>query len=256
MGESLVISSGKGGVGKTTIAANLGIALSEVGLNVLIFDADITMANLELIFGMEGLPKTIQDVLEDKAKPEDIIYDGPGGVKVVPAGLSLRRLKKSDPDKINQIFKLFVDKVDLLIIDGPPGLEVDAVTSIAASQNMLLVVNPEITSLSDALKIKLVAEKLGTRIMGVIVNRVRGDPTEVSGPEIEAILELRIIGNIPEDQIVKKSTTLGKPFVLLDPKSPASLAIKEIAKKIAGKKPEFEHSTKSMNKLMGGLFGR
>ena len=75
MGESLVISSGKGGVGKTTIAANLGIALSEAGLDVLIFDADITMANLELIFGMEGLPKTIQDVLEDKARPEDIIYE-------------------------------------------------------------------------------------------------------------------------------------------------------------------------------------
>ncbi|KYC51978.1 MAG: hypothetical protein AMQ74_00918 [Candidatus Methanofastidiosum methylothiophilum] len=121
---------------------------------------------------------------------------------------------------------------------------------------MLLIVNPEITSLSDALKIKLVAEKLGTRILGVIVNRVRGDPTEVSGPEIEAILELRIIGNIPEDPIVKKSTTLGKPFVLLDPKSPASLAIKDIATKIAGKKAEFEHSTKSMNKLMGGFFGR
>ncbi len=256
MGESLVISSGKGGVGKTTIAANLGIALSEIGLKVLIFDADITMANLELIFGMEGLPNTIQDVLEDKARPEEIIYDGPGGVKVVPAGLSLRRLKKSDPDKINSIFKLFINKVDLLIIDGPPGLEVDSVTSIAASQNMILVVNPEITSLSDALKIKLVAEKLGTRILGVIVNRVRDDPTEISGPEIEAILELKILGNIPEDQIVKKSTTLGKPFVLLDPKSPASLAIKEAAKKIVGKKKDFEPTPKSVSKLMGGLFGR
>jgi len=243
LGESLVISSGKGGVGKTTIAANLGIALSEVGLNVLIFDADITMANLELIFGMEGLPKTIQDVLEDKARPEDIIYEGPGGVKIVPAGLSLRRLKKSDPDKINEIFKFFVDKVDLLIIDGPPGLEVDAVTSIAASDNMLLIVNPEITSLSDALKIKLIAEKLGTRILGVIVNRVRGDPTEVSGPEIEAILELRIIGNVPEDQIVKKSTTLGKPFVLLDPKSPASLAIKDIAKRLQERRRNFNLPT-------------
>ena len=111
MGESLVISSGKGGVGKTTIAANLGIALSEAGLDVLIFDADITMANLELIFGMEGLPKTIQDVLEDKARPEDIIYDGPGGVKIVPAGLSLRRLKNLTPIKLIKYLNCLLKKL-------------------------------------------------------------------------------------------------------------------------------------------------
>jgi len=95
--RTITVASGKGGTGKTTLTANLGIALAQHGYDVTIVDADITMANLELILGMEGLPVTLQNVLAGEARIEEAIYSGPGGVKVVPAGVSLEGLRKGEP---------------------------------------------------------------------------------------------------------------------------------------------------------------
>ena len=88
-GRSIVFASGKGGTGKTTTVANIGVALAQFGKEVIVIDADITMANLSLILGMEDIPVTLHDVLAGEAELKDAIYEGPAGVKVIPGGLSL-----------------------------------------------------------------------------------------------------------------------------------------------------------------------
>lgn len=96
MTRVITVASGKGGVGKTTITANLGVALSTYGEETIVLDADVAMANLELILGMEGKSVTLHDVLSGEAAIEDAIYEGPGGVKVIPAGIYLKDYVKYD----------------------------------------------------------------------------------------------------------------------------------------------------------------
>ncbi|MEM4566687.1 MAG: cell division ATPase MinD, partial [Archaeoglobaceae archaeon] len=174
------------------MTANLGIALTQLGYDVTIVDADITMANLELILGMEGLPITLQNVLAGEAKIEEAIYVGPGGVKVIPAGVSLEGLRKANPEKLEEVLTRIVGGTDILILDAPAGLERSAIIAIAAAQELLLVVNPEIASITDGLKTKIVAERLGTKTLGVVINRMTGWGIDMAKSEIEAILEAKV----------------------------------------------------------------
>ena len=152
MKRVIVVASGKGGVGKTTITANLGVALSTFGEETLVLDADVAMANLELILGMEGKSITLHDVLSGDASIEDAIYEGPGGLKVVPAGISLEGLRKIKLDRLEEALETILQDTDILLIDAPAGLEKDALASIAAAQEMILVTTPEVPSISDALR--------------------------------------------------------------------------------------------------------
>jgi septum site-determining protein MinD len=130
MTRVITVASGKGGVGKTTI----------------VLDADVAMANLELILGMEGKSVTLHDVLSGAASIEDAIYEGPGGVKVVPAGISLEGLRKVKMERLESALEILVENTDILLIDAPAGLEKDALAAIAAAQEMILVTTPEVPS--------------------------------------------------------------------------------------------------------------
>ncbi|MDK2875713.1 MAG: septum site-determining protein MinD [Archaeoglobaceae archaeon] len=245
MARTITVASGKGGTGKTTITANLGIALTQLGYDVTIVDADITMANLELMLGMEGLPVTLQNVLAGEAKIEEAVYVGPGGVKVIPAGVSLEGLRKANPEKLEEVLTRIIGSTDILILDAPAGLERSAIIAIAAAQELLLIVNPEIASITDGLKTKIVAERLGTKTLGAVINRLTGWGIDMAKSEIEAILETKVIGIIPEDPEVRKSAAFGKPVLLSAPNSPASIAIRELAYAVAGKKKELAAESKA-----------
>ncbi len=251
----ICVASGKGGTGKTTVAANLGVALSKLGRETMVIDADITLANLELILGMEGLPVTLQNVLAGEADVTEAIYQGPGGVKIVPAGVSLEGLRKANPDRLEEVLNALIDMAEFIILDAPAGLEKSAIVALAASDEILLVVNPEIASITDALKTKYIAERLGAEMLGIVVNRVTKLSVEIAKKEIETILEGRVLAVIPEDPEVRKAAAYGQPVVIRNPKSPASKAIYNLAKRIAGIEVKEEKEGRGFRRLLS-LFRR
>lgn len=258
MTRVITVASGKGGVGKTTITANLGVSLSTYGEETVVLDADVAMANLELILGMEGKSVTLHDVLSGEASVEDAIYEGPGGVKVIPAGISLEGLRKIRLDRLEGILETIVRDADILLIDAPAGLEKDALAAIAAAQEMILVTTPEVPSISDALKTKIIANKLGVDIIGVVVNREQHDKTFLTVKEIETILEVPVIAVVPDDPEVSRAAAFGEPLVIKNPKSPTSNAIMQLGADLIGEEYHpIEPDKKSViSKLVEGLLGK
>jgi septum site-determining protein MinD len=257
MSLSITVASGKGGVGKTTISANLGTALAEMGKDVTILDADIEMANLELLFGMEGMTTTLHHVLGGKASPSEAIYDGPAGIKIIPAGISLEGLRNADPDVLENVLEELIEQTEILILDSPAGLGKSAITSLAVGQELLLIANPEISSMSDALKTKIVAKKLGAHLLGVVLNRTGSDTTDLTIEEVQTILETNVIATVPEDPEVRRASSAGTPLVLKAPNSPAAIAIKKLAADLIGEKyiPPIPEKETFVKRFLGGLFG-
>ncbi|MCX6799273.1 MAG: cell division ATPase MinD [Candidatus Diapherotrites archaeon] len=238
MSRTIAIASGKGGVGKTTLTANVGIALAKSGFKVLLVDADIAMANLSLLLGMHSSPITLHDVLLGESNVEDAIYDGPGGVKFMPSGLSLESYRRVDSDRLQSVVKQVAGDYDFVLLDCPPGIERTVMASLAASDEALLITMPNPPSIADVLKTKLVAQRLGCNPIGVIINFSTGEKGEVKGEDIMKMLELPIYGVIPMDAEVRRSFMQEnvQPLMLRKPDAPASVAMRKIAAKISGAK--------------------
>jgi len=257
MGVSIAVCSGKGGTGKTTLAANLGVALAQLGKEVLIIDTDIEMGNMELVLGIDEVDKSLHQVLSGEAEISEAIYEGPEGVKVIPVGVSLDSLRDADPERMDEVLEK-LKEVEILIIDAPAGLGRSVLTAISASQEALLVVNPEISSMSDALKTKIVANKMGTHVLGAVLNRTTFDSTDLTVKEVESILETKILAVVTEDPEVKRASAFGEPVVLRNPESQAAMEIKKFAAELVGEEytpPEVEEPS-FFKKLVSGLFGK
>ncbi|MFH0970018.1 MAG: cell division ATPase MinD [Candidatus Diapherotrites archaeon] len=236
MGRSITIVSGKGGVGKTSIAANLGIALSKRGMNVCLVDADIAMANLSLLLGMQSSPITLHDVLLGEAGVQDAIYDGPAGVKLIPSGLSLENYRRVDADRLASVIKAIQHKFDFVLLDGPAGIEKSVLASIAATEECLLIATPDSPSIADVLKTKIVAQRLGSKPLGVVLNMVHFEKGEISKDEVSRMMELPVYATIPYDDEMRHSFQRDKtdPVMLRNPQAKSSVEIQRLAARLAG----------------------
>ncbi|ABR55937.1 cell division ATPase MinD [Methanococcus aeolicus] len=230
----ITVASGKGGVGKTTTTANLGVALSKIGKNVLIVDGDISMANLALIFGFEKKRPSLHEVLSEECEVGEAIYKHNSGVSVLPASLSIEGYKKSDLDIFPDAISEVADDYDYVLIDAPAGLNRDMAIHLAIADKVLIVLTPELFSIADGLKIKQSSEMAGTSIIGAILNRTGRDYGEMKIDEIEMIVQEKIICAIPEDGNIRNSTLKRRSVIEYDPNTPASKAYMELALKITG----------------------
>lgn len=230
----ITIASGKGGTGKTTVTVNLGTSLAQFGKNAYIMDADIGMANMGLAIGLEDVPVTLHEVLAGKANIHDAIYEGPGGVKVVPSGISLQGFQQANPERLKDVLKDLIELCDFLIVDAPAGISRDGVIPLAVADDVILVVNPELSSIVDGLKTKILAEVVGGHVLGVIINRAGVEKPEFVKQKMEKVLGVKVIGTIPEDPNIRKAASFKIPVVIKYPTSPASVAIKHIAAELAG----------------------
>jgi septum site-determining protein MinD len=221
-------------VGKTTVAASLGIALVQMRKSVVLVDADVAMANLGIFLGMESCPITLHDVLLGEAAMRDAMYEGPAGVKFVPSGLSLDSYRRVDSEKLESAMSELENICDVALIDAPAGLSKDVLSAISCGKELLLVTTPEPSALADAMKTKVMAERLGSKPIGVALNMVIGDKSEVSKEEVESLLELQVLAQIPEDIEVRRASATHTPVILRSPNSPAARAIRALAGAITG----------------------
>ncbi len=227
--------SGKGGVGKTTLVSNLGVAMSSMGKSVVVVDANLTTPNIGIHFGMPLYPTTLHDVLKGSVPIKDAIYYHDSGVRIIPAGLSLRDLRGTDSRDLPNVLLDLLGTADIVLLDSAAGLGKETLSSMEAADEMVLITNPELTSVTDALKAYKLAEQLGTKITGAVVNRVKNKPHEMRMEDIKNMLEdTDILARIPERIEVQKSIARRKPVVLDSPKSPASREIRRLAGRIAG----------------------
>lgn len=232
MEKIIVIASGKGGVGKTTTAINLGAAINYFGEDVLIIDGNLSTPNIGVHLNSPEVPIDLNQVLHGKADAEEAVYKHASGFKVMPASLSMKELKKMEPEKFKGLKKDFKKLSNYVIIDCAAGLGLEASSIIDVADEIIIVSNPEIAAITDALKAVKLAQEKKKKVLGVIMTRVRKNNIEMQPDEVKDMLEVPILGMVPEDISVQESLRLRDAVVHTHPKSPPARAYKEIAAQI------------------------
>ena len=240
MTKVFVVTSGKGGVGKTTITANLGIALAKMEKKVLCIDADIGLRNLDMVLGLENrIVYDVLDVLEGRVDFQRALVKDKRGFSLwlLPAN----QTKNKDAVVPEKWLKL-VDEIkqsnqyDYVFIDSPAGIEKGFHIAASPADVALIVVNPDVSSVRDADRVIGLLENMGKSEYKLIINRIRWDAVEkgqmLSVEDIVEILKAPLIGVIPEEPQLVDFTNRGEPIVLED--YPASKALMDIARRILG----------------------
>ncbi len=226
------IGSGKGGVGRSTITANLGIALAGKGEDTLIIDGSLTSPSQTLFFHLEKASNTINDVLLGKSALEEAVYEKAQGVKVLPAAVSLEKMREAKPERLPSLVEEKIEGYDFVLIDAPNGLRKETMGALKAGKELLSVTIPELTAISDTMKTKVGAEFLGLKPIGLVLNQLKGKSHELSEEEIVRIMNIPVLSRIPHDRNVRRSINKGELLIDWKPDSPAAKEIKKLADKL------------------------
>ena len=245
MSRIIVITSGKGGVGKTTVTANLGMAIARCGRKIALVDADFGLRNLDLLLGLENrVVYTALDVLAGQCRLEQALVKDKRqeGVVLLPAAQS--RMKEAvNPAQMKKLIGVLADKFDYVIIDSPAGIETGFQNAIAAAKEALIVTTPEIAAVRDADRVVGLLEAQGIKKTHLIVNRLKPAMVQadqmMSVEDVQEILAIPLIGIIPDDERVIVSSNRGEPLVLGEQVSLPGIAINNIARRLEGEKIPF-----------------
>lgn len=239
MSQVIVITSGKGGVGKTTTTANLGTGLAQMGYKVVVVDADIGLRNLDVVMGLENrIVYDIVDVVEGvcrlkQALIKDKRFDG---LFLLPAAQT-RDKNAINPEQMQRLTESLKEMFDFVLIDCPAGIEQGFKNAIAGADKAIVVTTPEISAVRDADRIIGLLEAAELRDPQLIVNRIRiemvkrGDMMNIE--DMIDILAIDLLGVVPDDESIVISTNKGEP-VVTDQTSLAGEAYRNITKRITG----------------------
>lgn len=240
--RAVAITGGKGGVGKTNVSVNLGVATAELGQKTMLLDADLGLANIDVVLGLHP-QRDLSHVLRGEATLEDILVEGPAGLRLIPGASGVTSLASLTPAEHTGLIRAFSEvamDTELLIVDTAAGIS-DAVLSFSrASHEILVVVCDEPASITDAYAIiKLLHRDYGHQRFRILANMVRSAQEgrelynkmcRVSDRYLD--VTLNFLGSIPYDDCLRKAVKMQRPVVQAFPRSRAAQAFRNLAKKV------------------------
>lgn len=265
----ITVTSGKGGVGKSSVSINLALQFRKQGKRVIIFDADFGLANIEVMFGV--IPKyTLADLMFKGKELKDIITEGPNGVQFVSGGSGIARLVNLDKEQVKRIlYKLseLENLADVIIIDTGAGISQSVLEFAIASPEVLLVTTPEPTSITDsyallkALAMNPEFDRNATKVM-LVANKVNSASESRSIYEklsavVSRFLNIRLdyLGAVPQDGNITKAIMKQKPVSLEYPTSIASKAFSLMERKLSDEEQTVPHYKKGVSRFFSNVFG-
>lgn len=245
MSRVIVVTSGKGGVGKTTSTANIGMALASRGHKIVVLDADFGLRNLDLLLGLENrIVYTAVDVLTGDCTLEKALVKDRRQPNLALLPAAQNRTKEAvNPDQMKQLVDELTKSYEYVLIDCPAGIEMGFKNAIAAAQEALIVTTPEIAAVRDADRVIGLLEANNVKRVHLIVNRIRPAMVQannmMSVQDVQEILAIPLIGIVPDDERVIVSTNRGEPLVLSGNTALAAIAYNNIARRLEGEKVDF-----------------
>jgi len=244
----IAVTGGKGGVGKTNVSVNLAVSLAEMGKRTLLMDADLGLANVDVLLGLS--PKfTLADLVAGRCQLEDVLLEGPEGLMVVPASSGFRHMAELTPAEhvgLVHVFSELQRALDFMVVDTAAGISDSVLTFCQAAQDTVVVVCDEPASITDAYAlIKVLARERGLDRVHVIANMVR-DPNEGRKlyEKLARVCErflgdvaLHYLGAVPQDDWLRRAVQRQQPVVKAYPGSPSARAITDIARTTARWQP-------------------
>ncbi len=234
-----MVTSGKGGVGKTTTTANLGTALALLDKRVCLVDADIGLRNLDVVMGLENrIVYDIVDVVENNCRLEQALIRDKryNNLFLLPAAQT-RDKTAVTPYQMKELGSTLKEEMDYIIVDSPAGIEQGFKNAIAGAEEAIIITTPEISAVRDADRIIGLLESEGLKDPEVIVNRIRIDMVEKGDmmdiDDMIEILAVNLLGVVPEDENIVVSTNKGEPVVLQD-NARSGKAFRNIARRVDG----------------------
>ncbi|MFW6458255.1 MAG: P-loop NTPase [Halodesulfurarchaeum sp.] len=229
VGIALAIASGKGGVGKTTTALNLGATMVEDGLEVAVVDFDLGMANLGTMVGLRHPRATVHDVLAGKAPLEAALHEA-RGLTIVPGSTVLADYGDADPHRIEDIMGALRERFEVVLCDVGAGLNDDIVNTLEATDAVLLVTTAELHSLTDATKTGQLVARLDVPVVGAVFTGTgAGEFDDVEGLATALGARGSVTVSVPADRAVRRSVRKGMPVVFTAPSAPATVAYRRLA---------------------------
>ncbi len=238
MGEVIVITSGKGGVGKTTTTANVGTGLAKEGKKVVLIDTDIGLRNLDVVMGLENrIVYNLVDVIEGNCRIKQALIKDKRYPNLYLLPSAQTRDKTSlTPEQMGKLTAELKEEFDYILLDCPAGIEQGFKNAIAGADRALVVTTPEVSAVRDADRIIGLLEANEVSHTDLIVNRLRSDMVKrgdmMSADDVVEILAVNLIGVVPDDENIVVSTNQGEPLV--GSKTMAGQAYENICKRIAG----------------------
>ena len=240
----VAVASGKGGVGKTNVSVNLSVGLARLGREVMLFDADLGLANADVLLGLRP-ERTLHDLVTGVVDDlEDVIIDGPEGIRVVPSAsgiAAMANLSRAEHHGLIQAFSMYTRPLDVLVVDTAAGLQESVTSFCQAVQETLVVVTDEPASLTDAYAlIKVLHRDHGITRFRMVANMVPGRAgAERVMQKLQAVCSkylpeviLDLVGVIPADESLRQAVQKRSPVVQQYPGSPAGKAFLELARKV------------------------